>query len=72
MSLLIKIETSQKIKENYLCKVEIPTVLNFKHDIRMEGWKMLNILIDMHRLSGLNTPLILFNIFLVIISIVCF
>lgn len=37
MSLLIKIETSQKIKENYLCKVEIPTVLNFKHDIRMEG-----------------------------------
>lgn len=62
LSLLIKSETTQEIKENYLCKAEIPTVLNSKHDIRNEGWKMLNILIDMHRLSGFNS-LLNFSIF---------
>lgn len=36
LSLLIKSETTQEIKENYLCKVEISTVLNSKHDIRNE------------------------------------
>lgn len=66
----IRLRLPRKIKENYLCKVKIPTGLNSKHDIRKETWKMLNILIDMHRLSGFNIPLNLFNIFLVIISIV--
>lgn len=65
LSLLIKLETSQKIRKITLLKEVMPRVLPSKYDLGKADCKMLRILIDMHRLAVLNSLGKIFNIFLI-------